>query len=178
MKHTCLSILICLLIVNCSTPYQPNGMLGGYSSKKLDETTFRVEFKGNQHTDAKIVFDYLERRCAEITVENGFDYFIVFQDSSYVDETSFTDGPELDEKLEYQRKDKYLLSDDQVIDNDPLQTLYDGKTKISRTYNRSMVRNTSTDVYGVFKIMLVDTIIENLKEYYFSANEILEKYNK
>jgi hypothetical protein len=176
MKSILISIIGCLIIVNCSTHYQPKGIFGGYSSIKTDENIFRVEFKGNQHTKATKVFDYLERRCAEITVENGFDYFIVYQDSSYIDETIFVDKPGLDDKIAAQRKDKYLLTEEQVIDTDPLQTLYDQKTKIGRTYNRSFIKNQSTDVIGVYKIILVDKIIENLKEYYYSANEILGKY--
>ena len=65
-------IISILLIFNCSTPYQPYGALGGYKSNELDENTYRVLFKGNQHTKAETVYNYLERRCAEITIDEGY----------------------------------------------------------------------------------------------------------
>jgi len=171
-------LLLSILLFSCSTPYQPKGILGGYSFIETEENIFRVEFKGNQHTIAKTVFNYLERKCAEITIENGFDYFIVYDDSSYIDETIFAEEPELDDKIAAQRKDKYLLTEEQVLDTDPRQTLWDQKTKIDRTYNRSFISNQSTDIIGVYKIMLVDEIIENLREYYRPAQEILDKFGK
>ena len=88
-----------LIFMNCSTPYQPRGALGGYSSNQLEDNTYRVLFKGNQHTKAETVFDYLERRCAEIALAEGFKYFIIYEDSSYVDRTIFIDESELDDKI-------------------------------------------------------------------------------
>ena len=66
-------VLLVLLVISCSTPYQPKGALGGYSSEKIGANTYRVEFKGNQHTNTLKTFEYLERRCAEITNENGYE---------------------------------------------------------------------------------------------------------
>ena len=63
------------------TPYQPEskgyGFRGGYSDQQLDADTFRVAFKGNEHTPASTVETYLLYRCAELAVEKGYDYFII-----------------------------------------------------------------------------------------------------
>ena len=164
-----------LIFMNCSTPYQPRGALGGYSSNQLEDNTYRVLFKGNQHTKAETVFDYLERRCAEIALAEGFKYFIIYEDSSYVDRTIFIDEPELDDKISASRSDKYLLTQKQPIDTNPRQTLSDQKTKIGRTYQNAFIETKSTNVVGIFKIMLVDEIVEQFKDYYHPAEEILEK---
>ncbi len=171
-------IVLILVLISCSTPYQPKGVLGGYSSEKIGKNVYRVEFIGNQHTETGTIFDYLERRCAEIAIENGYDFFIIYEDSSYVNETIIKDEPGIDELLEAQRSDKYLLTEEQTIDENPTQTLRDEKTKIARTYRSSVGENRATDVIGVYKIMLVNDIIENYKEFYHPAKEIIEKYNK
>jgi len=177
MKIKCIAIIaIGFLICTCSTPYQPKGALGGYSSHKLGDNTYKVVFKGNQHTKAESVYNYLERRCAEITIENGHEYFIVFEDSSYIDETIFEEEPDLDEKIEAHRKDNYLLDRQPEIDTDPRQTLTDQKTKINRTYRDSFVENKSTNVVGVLKIQLFKESRKGYEDQYLSASEILDKY--
>ena len=176
MNRYIISILIIIVFINCSTPYQPRGILGGFSTIDLGENLYRVEFKANQHTKVNTVFDYLERRCAEIATEKGYKYFIVYQDSSYTEELNFNERPELDERLDYQRSDKYLISEVHILDINPLETLYEQKTKINRTHNRHLLKNYSTEIVRVYKIKLENKVIENLKEYFYTADKILERY--
>ena len=69
--------VICLALSSCATPYQPKDGFGhGYSDIQLGTDTFRVEFKGNSDTDSTDVSLYLLYRCAELTIEKGFDYFV------------------------------------------------------------------------------------------------------
>lgn len=68
---------VMMLIAGCSTPYQPNGMAGGYSEIQMDPSTVRVSFKGNGYTDRNVVESYLIYRAAEVTVSLGFDWFVV-----------------------------------------------------------------------------------------------------
>ena len=169
-------ILTVILMYGCSTPYQPYGALGGYKSTAIDDNTFRVMFKGNQHTKAETVYNYLERRCAEITLENGYEYFIVFEDSSYIDKTVFPNEPDLDEKIAAQRRDNYLPDRKPEIDTNPRQTLNDQKTKIGRTYRDGTIDNVSTDVVGILKIQLANEVKRGYENHYLSAKKILEKY--
>jgi len=174
-------LLLLIILISCSTPYQPQNALGGYSSYKIEENTFRVQFKGNQHTKAEKVFEYLERRCAEITIKNGYDYFMVVEDSSHINKAEFENKATLDEQLEEfqdpERNDNYLLDRKPVITRDKIKViLRDRHLKIPRTYSYYFIDNQATDVVGVFKIILADEIIENLKEYYHHAAKILEKY--
>ena len=177
MKTKCIAIIaISILICRCSTPYQPRSALGGYSSYQLSDNTYKVVFNGNQHTKAETVYNYLERRCAEITIDEGYKYFIIYEDSSYVDKTVFKDEPELDEKITAHREDNYLLDRQPEIDTNPRQTLNDQKTKINRTYREGTTDNVSTYVVGVLKIQLAKVQQRGFEEHYLSAKQILEKY--
>jgi hypothetical protein len=172
-----LTIVIAILVCNCSTPYQPKEALGGYSSNQLNENNYKVSFKGNQHTTAEAVFDYLLRRCAEITIEEKGKYFIIYEDSSYINKIIFIDEPDIDVKIASHRRDNYLLDKQPVLDANPRQTLQDQKTKIVRIYHSGTIDNESTDVVGIYKIQIFEEQIEGYEDYFFSATEILKKYD-
>ena len=72
-------LLACLLafLTACTTPYQPKGFTGGYSQVQLDNNSARVEFKGNGYTSRERVEVFLLYRCAELTAEKGYDYFVI-----------------------------------------------------------------------------------------------------
>lgn len=83
MKY--LFIISFFLIASCTTPYQKQtwyAYRGGYSETKLSDNSFLVVFNGNGWTDSNKVFDFALRRSAEITLENGFNYFIIDKQSN------------------------------------------------------------------------------------------------
>jgi hypothetical protein len=61
------------------TPYQPavgpNG--DGYTTQRIESNRFRISFKGNSLTNRQTVDTYMLYRAAEVTVENGADYFVI-----------------------------------------------------------------------------------------------------
>ncbi len=60
------------------TPYQPAQPQGfGYTEERLDQNKYRVMFRGNSLTPRETVEDYLLYRAAELTLQNGFDHFIM-----------------------------------------------------------------------------------------------------
>lgn len=60
------------------TPYQPAaGYSRGYSETKLEDTRYRISFKGNNLTDRETVENYMLFRAAELTVQSGYDTFTV-----------------------------------------------------------------------------------------------------
>ena len=63
------------------TPYQRLGTTpaGGYSDKRFSENEFHVRFAANNNTPSRAVCVYLYRRAAELTLENGFKYFVVIR---------------------------------------------------------------------------------------------------
>ncbi len=79
---------IFIFLTNCSTPYQPKSMLGGYSEEKILANLYRVEFEGNQHSKSEKIQNYLLYRCAELTQEMGYTYFAIVSEERYFDESS------------------------------------------------------------------------------------------
>ncbi len=69
-----------LFLAACSanpTPYQPLGEEGGYEETRLQQSVYRVSFKGNRNTRETDVLDFLFLRSAELTVKNGFTHFVI-----------------------------------------------------------------------------------------------------
>ncbi|MBI1365509.1 MAG: hypothetical protein GC153_06080 [Alphaproteobacteria bacterium] len=62
-----------------STPYQPasQGRGYGFSEQQIESNRYRITFRGNSSTTREMVENSLLYRAAELTVQNGFDYFIV-----------------------------------------------------------------------------------------------------
>ncbi len=87
------------LTVLCScatTAYQPyEAGIGGYKDSQLDNNTFRVSFGGNGRTSEETVFNYLMYRCAELTLKNDCDFFVLIDVSSKVHRRSSTNRPGL-----------------------------------------------------------------------------------
>jgi hypothetical protein len=64
-----------------ATPYQPNipgqAVSGGYSDVRLADNRYRVSFSGNTLTSRDRVEGYLLYRAAELTLELGYDSFVI-----------------------------------------------------------------------------------------------------
>ncbi|OYX13449.1 MAG: hypothetical protein B7Z09_12400, partial [Brevundimonas diminuta] len=60
-----------------ATPYQPVGSKGqgGYAEQRLESNRYAVSFSGNSVTSRDQVEMSLLLRSAELTVENGYDWF-------------------------------------------------------------------------------------------------------
>lgn len=61
------------------TPYQPaaSDSGDGYTSQRIENNRFRISFRGNSLTSRQTVDTYMLYRCAEVTLENGYDYFVI-----------------------------------------------------------------------------------------------------
>lgn len=63
------------------TPYQPNvrgqQTSGGYSETRIEPGRYRVNFSGNSLTSRETVEGYLLFRAAELTVQEGADWFSI-----------------------------------------------------------------------------------------------------
>lgn len=73
-------IFTCLLTA-CATvpPYHPaSGSNGyGYTEQKIESDRYRVTFSGDSSTSRQAVESFLLYRAAEVTIENGADYFVM-----------------------------------------------------------------------------------------------------
>ncbi len=77
-----LLLVAALLLAACGTPtpYQPVVDGFGYAEQPLESDRYRVSFSGNSLTPRETVENYLLYRAAEVTLEKGFDYFIVAEE--------------------------------------------------------------------------------------------------
>lgn len=81
MLRVIFAAAVTLLLAACatSTPYGPASGNNpyGFSDQKIEDGRYRIVFRGNSSTTRESVETFLLYRAAELTVENGFDYFVV-----------------------------------------------------------------------------------------------------
>ena len=82
MRRVLFLLFLSLFFWSCATTYNPKGIGGGFSEEKLENGNYEVSFQGNMHTSVQSVKKNLLRRCSEITIENGFDFFEIIEDKS------------------------------------------------------------------------------------------------
>ena len=58
------------------SPYIPIRNYDGYDDTRLQENVFSVSFAGNEVTSQQRAHDFALLRCADVTLTNGFRYFI------------------------------------------------------------------------------------------------------
>lgn len=77
------TLLLASTLAACATPtpYQPASGRGsarvGYSDEQIEDVRFRVTFAGNSLTSRETVERYLLFRAAQLTLERGYDHFIL-----------------------------------------------------------------------------------------------------
>ena len=82
MRRVLITLASAAVLGACATPtpYQAaDGARTGYSENQIEQNRFRVSFGGNSLTDRETVENYLLYRSAELTVEEGYDYFTVVE---------------------------------------------------------------------------------------------------
>jgi hypothetical protein len=78
------------LLTGCSTPYQSEGFTGGYSHTQLAPDVFRITFRGNAYTSIERTQDLVLLRAADLTLQFGFKYFAIIDESSSTKVSTFT----------------------------------------------------------------------------------------
>ena len=75
-----------LLMAACvtSTPYGPaeGGRGYGFSEQQIEDGRYRITFRGNSSTARETVENSLLFRAAELTVQGGYDYFVVVENET------------------------------------------------------------------------------------------------
>ncbi|MEN6617032.1 MAG: hypothetical protein ABFD12_10790 [Syntrophorhabdus sp.] len=104
-----------------TTEYQARDWFGeGYSESRIGETAYRVDFQCNDSTPESVCEGYLFRRCAELTRNAGYDYFVMEDHgtSIHVKDTvvpghynTYTTGSGRDKTTSYVFQPGYVLQD-------------------------------------------------------------------
>ena len=91
------SLALAALVSACATatPYQPNlpgqSVSGGFSEQRLEGDRFKVSFAGNSLTSRDTVEAYLLFRAAELTVQQGYDWFSVVERDTERDRRTYVE---------------------------------------------------------------------------------------
>lgn len=70
--------MVCVLVGLCgcvTTAYQSLDRTDGQDITQLTESEFQVRYSAGALTSQKTVDDFVRLRCAELTVQRGYDYF-------------------------------------------------------------------------------------------------------
>ena len=73
-------VIACLLLMaGCATAYRPYSFLGGggWREVQLADNTFKVTFEANGYTSDAEATDMALLRSADLTLANGFKYFVI-----------------------------------------------------------------------------------------------------
>jgi uncharacterized protein YceK len=79
MRVLSILALVVILFSGCATTYQRQSFTGGFSETQLGENIFQVTFRGNGYTNRERATDFSLLRSAEITLENGYRFFIIVE---------------------------------------------------------------------------------------------------
>lgn len=77
------SLLLGVLLSGCATGYQKATaftLTGGYQEKDLGQNVYRVTFGANGYTSQETTQSFWLYRCAQLTLEKGFDGFEILSD--------------------------------------------------------------------------------------------------
>ena len=66
-----------------------DGSVGGYQDFRLGKNLYKVSFDGNERTSWEKTEDWFLRRCAELTLENDYQYFTITEKMNTTKRTHF-----------------------------------------------------------------------------------------
>jgi hypothetical protein len=90
MKKILLALALGIFFSGCATSYQKDSFSGGFSETQLSENVWKVHFRGNGKTTMERATDFCLLRSAELTLENGYQYFAIINEDSSTKSSTFT----------------------------------------------------------------------------------------
>ncbi len=77
------AVCIALTLSACATPtpYGKYGFYGGYTDSRIDENTFSISVDTNGFTSQQTTSMHGLYRAAELTIEHGYDFFVIVSDA-------------------------------------------------------------------------------------------------
>jgi hypothetical protein len=81
MRHLLPALALCASLTACATEtvYAParNASASGFTESRIEQDRWRVSFRGGGGAPAAQVEDYALLRAAQVTLANGYDWFVV-----------------------------------------------------------------------------------------------------
>lgn len=85
-------LMLVSLLTSCATPYQPEGLRGGYSDVSVGSNKYLVSFRGNGYTGPTTVYQYALQRAKELCNEKGFTDFQILDKESVSQDYQYNGG--------------------------------------------------------------------------------------
>jgi hypothetical protein len=74
--HASTALLLAAALTGCMTgQYRPLGDAASAEVEQLKDNVYRVEYRAGAFTSQEQLDRYLRRRCAELTLREGYHYF-------------------------------------------------------------------------------------------------------
>lgn len=70
-------VVVALALAGCATRYQEMGVTGGVSAAPVTDDVWRISARGNLHTEAATIQDYVLLKAAETTLAAGRTHFVI-----------------------------------------------------------------------------------------------------
>ena len=83
-------LLSLLALASCATGYQPQSFTGGFSDYLTAPDEAVIMFHGNGYTSAERVIEMAALRCADVTLQHGYRYFVGVSMADLSTNASFT----------------------------------------------------------------------------------------
>jgi hypothetical protein len=135
-----LSIFIFVISGCTGTAYQKSGLTGGFSETKLGENMYQVNFRGNGFTSRERAADFTLLRSAELTINEGYQYFSITSGESSTD-------------ISFHKTPARTRTDFNAT------TYGNSYTNTAQTYGTARTRTTGGQVYSVSSPRQSNTII-------------------
>ncbi len=97
MKIISFLILVAIVLSGCSSYQQKSSLFNksGFSEERMGNNVFRVTYEGNDVNSDEEVSDFNLLRSAEVTLENGFKYFVILKTLDSSSDENFGSTPSL-----------------------------------------------------------------------------------
>lgn len=90
MRQWMILVIAVFIFSGCATKYQSTGFTGGYTETRLGDNVFNVSFRGNGFTSRQRTADFTLLRSAELSLKNGYKYFIITNSENYTRNSTYT----------------------------------------------------------------------------------------
>jgi hypothetical protein len=81
-------LALSIALVGCASPYKKEGFGGGFDESRLAPNAWKVNFRGNGYTSKGRAEDYALLRSADLTLQSGYNYFVIVGASSDINVVS------------------------------------------------------------------------------------------
>jgi hypothetical protein len=77
LARVLMGVCAAFAIAGCATGYYKSGFTGGFTDKKINDNSYLVAFHGNGYASQDRVHVFWLYRCAELTIEKGYDLLVI-----------------------------------------------------------------------------------------------------